>query len=205
MLENATWLCDAKFGQLYLCDGDVFRAVAFHNASPAFVEARKRAPYRPGPNTATARMVQTKKVVHIADLAAEQSYIERVSHTIPAVELGGVRTLLMVPMLKENELVGAIAVYRQEMRPFTDKQIELVGNFAKQAVIAIENTRLLNELRESLEQQSATSEVLQTISSSPGELQPVFDAMLEKATHICGANFGVLQCAIFRQTIRSNV
>src|SRR5262249_40073455 len=150
------------------------------------------APLRPGPNTATARMVQTKKVVHIADLAAERSYIERVPDVIPSVELGGIRTLLMVPMLKENELVGAISIYRQEVRPFTDKQIELVGSFAKQAVIAIENTRLLNELRESLEQQTATSEVLRVISSSPGELERVFQAMLANATKLCQAGYGTL-------------
>jgi GAF domain-containing protein len=192
MLENATRLCGAKFGQLYLCDGDVFRAVAFHNAPPAFVEVRKLAPFRPGPNTATARMAQTKKVIHVADLAAEQPYLEGVSHAVEGVELGGIRTLLMVPMLKENELVGAIAIYRQEVRPFTEKQIELVGNFAKQAVIAIENTRLLNELRESLQQQTATSEVLGVISSSPGELAPVFETMLANAVRICEAKFGTL-------------
>src|SRR5262249_45991569 len=107
-------------------------------------------------------------------------------------DAGGARTLLTVPMLKGTELVGAIAIYRQEVRPFTDKQIELVSNFAKQAVIAIENTRLLNELRESLEQQTATSEVLSVISSSQGELEPVFQAMLENATRICDARFGTL-------------
>src|SRR5262249_46650447 len=114
------------------------------------------------------------------------------SHVVLSVELGGVRTLLMVPMLKEDELVGAIAIYRQEVRPFSVKQIELVTSFARQAVIAIENTRLLNELRESLQQQTATSEVLRVISSSPGELERVFRAMLENAVHICEASFGNL-------------
>src|SRR5215472_12186870 len=164
MLANATRICDAKLGMLYLREGDAFRAVAFHNVPPAFMEVRKRTPFRPGPNTATARMVQTKEAVHVADLAAAQSYVEHVSHTVPAVELGGVRTLLMVPMLKEDELVGAIAIYHQEVRPFTDKQIELVENFAAQAVIAIENAPLphrvrqrTDDLSEALEQQTATS------------------------------------------------
>ena len=152
---------------------------------------------RPGSKTPTGRMIANKRVVHIADLRAEKAYADRDPWIVAGVELGGVRTVLMVPMLKENELIGAFSVYRQEVRPFTDRQIALGQNFAAQAVIAIENARLLNELRqrtsdltESLEQQRATSEVLQVISSSLGELEPVFATMLQKAVRICDATFG---------------
>src|SRR5262249_53562874 len=137
-----------------------------------------------------ARIATTKQMVHIADLVASRGYIERDPVVVAAVELGGVRTLLGVPMLKEDELIGAILLYRQEVRPFTDKQIALVENFASQAVIAIENTGLLNDLRQSLQQQTATADVLKVISSSPGDLRPVFDAMLENAVRICEAAFG---------------
>src|SRR5262245_51692359 len=200
MLEKATRVCEANFGNLYLRDGEEFHLVAHHNTPAALVEERKRTPYRPAPKTAFGRMATTKQLVHVADVAAGLSYAERDARSVAAVELGGIRTLLMVPMLKENELTGALAIYRQEVRPFTDKQIEFVTSFANQAVIAIENTRLLNELQqrtadlsEALDQQTATSEVLRVISSSPGELKPVFDAMLANATHICGAEFGLLQ------------
>src|SRR6516164_8911960 len=192
MLANATRICEAYFGTLLLLDGDAFRAVAFHNAPPAFVEERKRAPIHPGPHTGLGRALRTKQAVHIADATAHLGYLERDPVTVTGVELGGARTVLAVPMLKENEVIGIIGIYRQEVRPFTEKQIDLVTSFARQAVIAIENTRLLNELRESLDRQTATSEVLRVISSSPGELGPVFNTMIENATRLCGADVGTL-------------
>ncbi len=193
MLENATRICEAKFGILWLAEGEGFRSVALHGAPPAFLEARQREPLvRPGPGTGLGRVAKTKQVVHIADITAEQAYSERDPLRVNIVERAGARTLLAVPMIKENDLVGIITIYRQQVRAFTDKQIELVSNFARQAVIAIENTRLLNELRESLQQQTATSEVLGVISSSPGELAPVFEAMLANAMRLCEAKFGFL-------------
>jgi len=167
--------------------------VALHNAPPAFVEYRRREPIiRPAPVTTLGRLVATKQVYHVADVRAEKGYVDGHPGPVSLVELAGARTVLNVPMLKEHELIGCIALYRQEVRPFTEKQIALVQNFAAQAVIAIENARLLNELRQSLDQQTATSEVLGVISSSPGELEPVFQAMLENAVRICEAKFGTL-------------
>src|SRR5262249_49466765 len=187
MLVNATRLCEAAFGTLALYEGEAFRLVAMHNAPPALNEARLRDPMiRLGPQHHLTRLAETKRLVHLEDLSTDPAAAPHLAR------FAGARTLLTVPMLKENELVGAMAIYRQQVRPFTDKQVELVTNFAAQAVIAIENTRLLNELRqrtddlsEALEQQTATSEVLSVISSSPGELDPVFSAMLSNALRIC--------------------
>src|SRR5262249_30606988 len=196
MLENATRLCEAQFGGLFLCEGDVFRLVAVQIRPARVAELMQRESVidlrHHHPQLPLARVARTKSVVHIPDLKADQSYLDRDPRMIGLVDSGGARSLLVVPMLKERGLVGAIAIYRREVRPFTDKQIELVKNFAAQAVIAIENTRLLNELPESPQQQTATSEVMRVISSSPGDLQPVFEAMLANATRICEAKFGNL-------------
>src|SRR5262245_25838804 len=192
MLENATRICEAKFGTLNLYDGSVFEIAAHYNVPPAFAESRLHKVIRPHPSSAHAKVVQTKQVVHIEDLTTTTPYREGDPAVTAIGDLGGARTIVIVPMLKDDRLVGTIVIYRQEVRPFTDKQVKLLTNFANQAVIAIENTRLLTELRESLQQQTASSDVLQVISASPGELEPVFRVMLENATRICTASFGGL-------------
>ena len=190
VLEKAVRICDAKFGALYLHYGGGLRLVAAREVPPAFAEAQRAGPIQPAPGGMLDSVMKTGRTVHLPDLAATQAYLERHPTMVEAVELGGIRTVVGVPMIHENELVGLIGIYRQDVRPFTDKQMALLTSFASQAVIAIENARLLNELRESLQEQTATSEVLQVISSSPGDLQPLFEAMLEKAVHICDAKFG---------------
>jgi GAF domain-containing protein len=189
MLEKAVRICDATFGNIYRWDGEFLNLVAAHNTPPAFAEAR-RSPRRPTPNNIFGRMLATKAVVHVPDAAQLSKEGKREYDT--AVELGGVRTCLAVPMLRGHELIGSISLFRQEVRPFTDKQIASLTNFAAQAVIAIENARLLNELRQSLEQQTATSQVLKVISSSQGDLEPLFQTILENATRICDAKYAIL-------------
>ena len=192
MLAEAVRICEAKFGNIYRWDGEALNLVATHNTPPAYAEFRRRTPFRADQKNPVSHMITTKTAVQVADLAAEQTYVEHDPGAEAAFQLGGLRTFLAVPMLKENELIGAFVVSRVEVRPFTDKQIELVTTFAAQAVIAIENARLLSELRESLQEQTATSEVLQVISSSPGDLEPVFATMLENAVRICDATFGFI-------------
>jgi adenylate cyclase len=192
MLEKAMRLCEAALGVLWTYDGDAFHVVASRGAPPAYAQFLAGGPRRPGPVTAHARLLRGSAFEHIADVAASEDY--RLGDPFPRalVDLAGGHTILAVPLRRDSTFLGDIFIYRQEVRPFSDKQIALLQNFADQAVIAMENARLLGETREALDQQTATAEVLQVINSSPGDLAPVFDAMLEKAMRLCEAAFGIL-------------
>ena len=201
LLANATRLCEASYGALWLCEGDAFRTAALHGdlPQPYLDQWRSGTLFRPRPDMPMARVAASGQPVQVADLRETQAYRSGDHLAVSGADSAGIRTVIAVPMFRDKELVGVIAIYRTEAKPFADKQIELVANFGAQAVIAIENARLLNELRqrtddlsESLEQQTATSQVLQVISSSPGDLKPVFEAMLENAVRICRAQFGVM-------------
>jgi GAF domain-containing protein len=199
MLANATRLCAATSGTLAICEDDAFRIVATHNVTPAFAELRRREPViRPGPTSSLLRSARTKQAVQIPNIMADAGYAQR--DPLRAVaELGGARSALSVPLLKESTLIGVFNIYREQPGSFSDKHVELVANFANQAVIAIENARLLNELRqrtadlsEALEQQRATAEILSVISSLPADAQPVFDTIVRNFTQLCGGVFGAI-------------
>jgi transcriptional regulator with GAF, ATPase, and Fis domain len=190
MLEKAMRLCEAAHGNLWTYDGERFHPVAMHG-DPRFTEwVRQRGPVPPASGTILERIVRGERFVHIADAASDE--VHTGAYSREAGEVSGARTLLVVPLQKDSALLGAMFAYRQEVRPFSDKQIALFQNFAAQAVIAMENARLLTETREALGQQTATSEVLQVINSSPGDLAPVFDAMLERALRLCDGAYGSL-------------
>src|SRR5262249_1262662 len=181
ILENATRICEAAFGSMLLCEGDVYRRATVHNAPPEFQKYSDSTPLvRRGTAPAVDRVADTGQVSHILDVASENP-------NEPIAKFAGARTLLVVPMLKDNEPIGMLGIYRQEVRPFTEKQIALVQNFAAQAVIAIENARLLNELRESLERQTATADFLRVIASTPEDSKRALDTIAETASQMFDA------------------
>src|SRR5258706_7969221 len=193
MLEKALSLCGAAFGGLWTFDGDRYVSTALRGVPSAYAEFLGETTLIPGPGSAPYRFLHGERaVIQNIDLMAEELYRAGDPQRRALVDLGGARTAMQVPLCRDDAVLGVITLYRQEVRPFSDKQIALLQNFAVQAVIAMENARLITETREALEQQTATAEVLQVINSSPGDLTPVFDAILEKALSLCEAAFGIL-------------
>src|SRR5450755_4627721 len=191
MLENAVRICGARFGNLFLCEGDGVRVGATHGAPPAYVDYMRSEPvFFQNPKVGLGLILKTKKLYHLADIAAAPTLGDKLREA--TINLAGARTLMGVPMLKGDKVIGAIVIYRQEVLPFSDKQIELVQNFAAQSVIAIENARLLKELRESLQQQTATANLLKVISRSTVELETVLDTLVETVMHLCRADQAVM-------------
>jgi GAF domain-containing protein len=190
MLDKAMRLCEAAFGELRTYDGERWHSAAIRGVPDDFAEFRKRNAAPAGPGSLGARVLAGQPMVQVPDLKDEEPYRAGDLNRRGLVDLGGARTALVASLRRDDAVLGFIILYRQEVRPFSDKQIALLQNFAAQAVIAMENARLINETREALEQQTATAEVLQVINSSPGDLVPVFDAILQKAHTLCGADHG---------------
>ncbi|HEX6413057.1 MAG TPA: GAF domain-containing protein, partial [Burkholderiales bacterium] len=190
ILDKATDLCEAQLGILFLREGDVWRMVSHRGASAEAQEAHRE--IRPGPNTGLGRMRRDRRPVHIEDLLVDADTPQRDPVRVSTVQKLGARTFLAVPLLKDGDVIGAVVIYRKEVRPFGEAQIRLVGTFADQAVIAIENVRLLNETKEALEQQTATADVLKVISASPTDVAPVFDAILKSAVALCDAELAAM-------------